>query len=183
MPSSRTRILTAAGELLLEQGRATSMSEVCRRAGVSNGSLFHHFRTRDALVTAVYMQVLDEYQTHLLTSVGVGIPAADGVRAIVSGHYDWVRAHPDDARLLVELREEVKSAARCEDEQPWAAANRRTFGTLASWVGDRVDAGDMASMPFRVWATLVLTSLLGLPSDDETSIALMEALVRAVTVA
>ncbi len=158
------------------------MSEVCRRAGVSNGSLFHHFPTRDALVTAVYVHVVEEYQAHLLAAIGTDVTAAHGIRAIVRTHYDWVSAHPDDARLLVELRGEVKDTSHSDDEEPWAAANRRTFATLASWVKERVDAGDMAPMPFQVWATLVLTPLLALPNDDHTIATLSEALVRAVTV-
>lgn len=49
-PDSRTRLLDSAIALIRERGYAdTSVEELCTRAGVTKGSLFHHFKTKDDL--------------------------------------------------------------------------------------------------------------------------------------
>jgi len=48
---SRTRLLQATLHLIATQGySATSVDQICQRAGVTKGSFFHHFTGKDALV-------------------------------------------------------------------------------------------------------------------------------------
>ena len=48
------KLLDAATEALIEVGYAgASVQEICERAGVSQGGLFRHFATREALMVAV----------------------------------------------------------------------------------------------------------------------------------
>jgi TetR/AcrR family transcriptional regulator, transcriptional repressor for nem operon len=47
---ARTRLLDSAIQLIRERGYAdSSVEELCTRAGVTKGSLFHHFKTKDDL--------------------------------------------------------------------------------------------------------------------------------------
>ncbi|MBB5918506.1 AcrR family transcriptional regulator [Nocardia transvalensis] len=50
---NRDRLLRAAADVFTEQGLAGSLEEVARRAGVSIGTLYNHFPTRDALIDAL----------------------------------------------------------------------------------------------------------------------------------
>lgn len=51
---NRAAILQAAFELFSTQGyRETSTAEICRRAGVSSGTLFHYFPTKERLLLAL----------------------------------------------------------------------------------------------------------------------------------
>lgn len=57
---SRTAILDAALDLFSHQGfRATSIRDVAGKAGVSTGSVYHHFRDKEALFTTL----LDQFWT------------------------------------------------------------------------------------------------------------------------
>ncbi len=49
------KIVTAARETFAENGSATSLEAVARRAGVGIGTLYRHFPTRQALLEAVYI--------------------------------------------------------------------------------------------------------------------------------
>jgi TetR/AcrR family transcriptional regulator, transcriptional repressor for nem operon len=50
---SKTRLLDAALHLIRAKGYAgTSVDDICKQAGVTKGSFFHHFKTKDELALA-----------------------------------------------------------------------------------------------------------------------------------
>src|SRR5215475_144051 len=50
---SRQKLLEAAISLVREKGyAATTVDQVCQRAGVTKGAFFHHFKSKDALAVA-----------------------------------------------------------------------------------------------------------------------------------
>jgi TetR/AcrR family transcriptional repressor of nem operon len=52
-PDARTKLLNAAIEVVRAQGyAATSVDELCKKAGVTKGAFFHHFESKDALAVA-----------------------------------------------------------------------------------------------------------------------------------
>ncbi|MCW3058267.1 MAG: TetR family transcriptional regulator, partial [Capsulimonas sp.] len=54
----RKAILTAATQVFAERGLGHSpTSEISRRAGVAEGTLFTYFKTKDELVCALYQEL------------------------------------------------------------------------------------------------------------------------------
>ncbi|WP_308164518.1 TetR/AcrR family transcriptional regulator [Nonomuraea sediminis] len=65
-PSSRERLLDAAGEVLLTQGAdALTLEAVAQRAGVSKGGLFYHFPTKQALVDGLVRRLTEAFDAAL----------------------------------------------------------------------------------------------------------------------
>lgn len=59
--TSRRRLLAAARLILAERGpEALTVSEVAHRAGLNRTTAYQHFRTRDALSSAVMAEIADE---------------------------------------------------------------------------------------------------------------------------
>jgi AcrR family transcriptional regulator len=54
------KLVTAAAEAFAENGTATSLEEIARRADVGIGTLYRHFPTRHALLEAVYVDDVEE---------------------------------------------------------------------------------------------------------------------------
>lgn len=63
----RRKLLDATEKCLIELGYThTSNLEVCRRAGVSNGALLHHFRTRENLMASTLERLYDRLKQQVI---------------------------------------------------------------------------------------------------------------------
>ncbi len=66
---NRERVLTAARAVFAEQGRDAQMDDVARRADVGVGTVYRHFPTKDALVTALSDEMFAVVAAHVRTLV------------------------------------------------------------------------------------------------------------------
>ncbi len=150
--STKARLLEAATQVFLAHGfAAASMDLVRQEAGVSNGSLYHHFPTKSQLADALYAQLLRDMHTALFMQLGPRVGAQNGVKALVRGYVQWVLQHPAGARLLHELRRTGALA----DSGEWTQANAEGFARLGQWIDAKTEAGEMREVPFPVWNALV----------------------------
>lgn len=152
---TRDKLLAAAGRIFLEHGyEAASMDVVRRQAGVSNGSLYHHFPSKAHLAGALYLHTLRDFHAALLQPLARDPAAEPGVRGLVRAYLRWIVAHPDRARLLHRLR---RSGELDGMEGAWIDPNRKAYATLRSWMEKQVAAGGMRHLPFSVWMALVFS--------------------------
>ncbi len=129
-PRTREAIVRSAMDCVVAGAwDSTSLQEVRQRAGVSNGSLFHHFRTRTDLTAAVVGAALEEHQRLLLAELDE--EAELGVTRVVRRHLRWVQDNPEVARLLLGASPEV---LRRSLSTPVVDGNRRFFAALAEWL-------------------------------------------------
>jgi AcrR family transcriptional regulator len=161
-PSTRSRLLDAATQVFLAQGfTAASMDMVRQQAGVSNGSLYHHFPTKAQLADALYAHTLHDFHAALLVPIAGRASAQSGVKGLIRAYIQWVEQHPGQARLLHELRRSggINDSA---DGSETGAANAQGLGALAAWTARRTEAGDMRALPFPLWMALVFAPALSL---------------------
>lgn len=68
---NRTKILNAALKLFITQGfDGTSTGKIAKEAEVSNGTLFYYFKTKEELISKLYVLLKNEYKDYLLTHMG-----------------------------------------------------------------------------------------------------------------
>lgn len=94
---NRARLLDAAAEAFAEHGTEVSIAEIARRAGVGQGTVFRHFPSKEALITAI---VLDRMGTvkALAQSLLDEPPERDALVAFMRG----IAALMSEDRALVE---------------------------------------------------------------------------------
>ncbi len=157
---TRERVLEAATKVFLEHGfTAASMDQVRQEAGVSNGSLYHHFPTKARLADALYAYTLRDFHATLLAAIGPRVTAEAGVKGLIRAYLQWVLQHPDRARLLHKLR---RTGDLTDTASERNQANEATFGTLGEWVRRKTEAGELRELPFPVWLALVFSPALSL---------------------
>jgi len=95
------RIARAAlGLFTVREYAGTSMEQVRREAGVSNGSLYHHFGSRADLAARLLVDGMARSQQVMLQVLGDASDAEQGVREVVHAQLGWVQEHAELARLL-----------------------------------------------------------------------------------
>ncbi len=125
-------------------GEDFSTAELCAATGVTNGSFFHAFPTKDAVVVALFAEALADYQRAIAARVLRSASARAGIEGIVLEHVRWVTRNPSGARILHELRrgpsEQAVSAAVAEP-------NARFREQMNGWLGDHVRARRIRALP------------------------------------
>ena len=96
-------LLQATIALVEERGvDAVSVREVAKRAGVSAGAPFRHFKSKTALLTAVAEEAMDRLTEAVrteLTQTGDADPVA-ALRAIGRGYLTWALANPTHFQII-----------------------------------------------------------------------------------
>jgi AcrR family transcriptional regulator len=98
------RILDAARELALRDGpRAVSVAAISRHSGAPAGTLYHRFGSRDGVLAAAWQRALNRFHMRWIEAAQHANPVEAGVAMAVCV-VTFAREHPEDARLLLDLR-------------------------------------------------------------------------------
>lgn len=165
---SRDRLLDAALECLAERGYAgTTFPEVVRRAGLSNGALWRHFRSKAELMVAASLHSEETLGRH-------AAPGGDGVVDLdeaVARLWSWV--HQPAFQALIELLRASRGDAELADALTNAdeRAADLFFSAVASLVGPELAGRVNFRRNVRMLGLILygtgLTAGLRRPADDQ----------------
>lgn len=141
------RLYASSGEAGLTLGAITSTSSV------SSGSIYHHFGSLDGVVAALALRSLEQLLKELGTALLQATDARSGIRAVVLAYLDFVRAHPDAARLVHSVTADRLGMARAREIRDTQEA-RLTPITL--WIHAHQEAGELAQLPAPLIESLAL---------------------------
>lgn len=159
-----TRILEAAMDLVAEGGLAAlSMARLADAVDYTPGALYRYYRSKDALLSALVAQVLEEVQGYLAraqASLPAGSFPLTRVLAMAHGYREFARARPHSFGLLAMTMAEPRVLLpEVADAGPVTERVIGTLELLAQALGDAVEAGqlddgDVAERTLCLFATL-----------------------------
>jgi AcrR family transcriptional regulator len=179
---TRSKLIEATLECLIERGYAgTTTLAVCKRAGVSHGSLLHHFGKREVLLGAALECVYDRLRARVVAGLE-SLPHGDArVEAMVELMWDAFGARQFKAVL------ELWLAAANQPDVSWAVwPEARAFDAGNAPLAEQLFPELSEQVPdFHVYVSLLFQTLQGmglvhatLPADSQG--AAMRAEVRAL---
>jgi AcrR family transcriptional regulator len=147
-------VTAAAVKLFGTQGyAATSMEQVRRSAGVSNGSLYHLYPTKAALAARLYSDGMQRCQHGILHAVESASSPELAVRGAVSFQATWVDRHVELARLTyADWHDEVLMAAAPRLDE----SSRNYMRVVDGWLRRHIANGRLVDGPFAVLHALWL---------------------------
>jgi AcrR family transcriptional regulator len=149
------RLLGAARAVFTEQGPDAPLEEVARRAGVGIGTLYRHFPTREALITAVFFDRIETLRARAEELAESESPV-DALRL-------WLREQLDEAAKMRGLGAMAMNLMLCEQQPPQACAPMRDAGaTLLA----RAQAAGEVRTDTDIDDLLHLVVGIGLASED-----------------
>jgi AcrR family transcriptional regulator len=137
----RSRAIRAAARALLEQHghRGTSIARIARRAGVSEATIYAHFRSREALLD----RVLTEWATPFIEGLERDLVGMSGLRTkvehIARSHLRSLHTNPRVHRAFLE---EILGDGR--RDTPLHRLDQRCSSMLVEAVREAVAAGEAA---------------------------------------
>ena len=153
-PKRQREIIAAALACFTEKGfPATSIADICKKAGASTGSVYHHFKSKGRLAAAIYLEGIREYQAGMIEALLQEESARGGIIAIVRYHLMWVKQHPDWAKFLFQKRH----AEYMEDtEEEMKRLNADFIRAMAGWFQPHIRARKIKSLPRDLLMALLL---------------------------
>jgi AcrR family transcriptional regulator len=152
--ATRRGLLEAARELFAAEGYVdVSIEEICRRARVTKGALYHHFRDKRDLFSAVFAQVEQEWADELAELVAEERDPLERIQIVGDAFLD---ACLDPARQRILLLDGPSLVA-------WEEVRRidagRGFGLIATLLSEAMESGQLERQPVGPLAHLMLGAM------------------------
>ncbi len=152
--SKRRQIIRAALSCFVETGFVdTTMEDIRAKSKASNGSIYHHFKSKEQLAAAVYLEGIRDYQKGLIEEIRKHDEARRGVRAIVRYHLNWVDGNRVWARYLFTMRHADFMKA---SEDAISKCNRELGAAFKEWAEEQMDKGSLRRMPMDLFVSIIL---------------------------
>jgi AcrR family transcriptional regulator len=144
--STSDKILAAALSVFTEQGyESATIHEIRSRAGVSNGSLFHFFPTKQDISGALFAAGIAGYQQSMAETLRLyEADAEGGIRAVVRFHLKWIESHGNLAPFVFDRGRLDWSPDYSAAIQ---AANDSLWDVVARWAQPHIRGGRLKAMP------------------------------------
>jgi len=173
----REQILAAALEVFAEKGfHATRVSDVAARAGVSQGTIYWYFPSKEELFRAAFMSLMESMMTPFGEILAQDLPAQKKLETLMEMALTYTAEHMDIFLLLFHTAT-TKGVAQllAEDFKAFYANWKATLASLFREIGNP-DPETAASLFMAVLDGLSLQLLIAPNFFDQTRA--MEAVRR-----
>jgi len=99
--SRKEKILKAAVELFSRSGyNGTSTSEIAQRAGVAQGTIFHHFASKENLLAAICEELVNDYIQGIRRASEKGKNGWDSLEMVLRYSQEFRRKRKDSIKVV-----------------------------------------------------------------------------------
>ncbi len=129
-PDKRDRIIEAAVEVFADKGfRAARISDIARKAGVADGTIYLYFKNKEDLLLVIFEEKMALLLDMLQATLAESQDPIDRIRAYARHHFRAIEEHPALAQVLqVELRQSHRFLREYRPEMLWRYLD--VFGEL-----------------------------------------------------
>ncbi len=144
---TRDRVLEATRALLMERAISeVTMKDVQEGSGVSNGSIFHHFGSKDGIIEAIFVAERTAYLEYVAEAI-LGYEG-DPCEAFGEGAAAAIRFHARDPQRYFRL---IAAFSNSEwlfrNEAVWAELIAKVEAPVAAWAVPHFASGALPMLP------------------------------------
>ena len=101
--TTRSRaILATASRLFAEKGYSqTTTAEIAREAGVAEGTLYHHFGSKDGIFLTLFDETMGGYLAGIEAILAMGATGRETLSAFARFHFDYVSRRKEQYLILL----------------------------------------------------------------------------------
>jgi AcrR family transcriptional regulator len=101
--TTRSRaILATASRLFAEKGYSqTTTAEIAREAGVAEGTLYHHFGSKDGIFLTLFDETMEGFLSGIEEILAGGRTGRESLSALVRFHFGYVSRHGEQFLILL----------------------------------------------------------------------------------
>jgi AcrR family transcriptional regulator len=154
-PARRRQILDAALACFDEKGvAATTIDDICSTAGISVGSIYHHFAGKEDIFRALVSEGLAAHRAGMVRALERGKNLEDSVRRLVRFHVRVVEERPALTRLMLQWEE-------AERAHPEGREHYNEYSdALGAWLRLQARAGHIRRMHPDLYSALLMGPLM-----------------------
>jgi len=98
----REAILKGAKELFAKRGfYATTTAELAKRAGVAEGTIFHHFASKHGVFMHLLEEMREMYSSGCRDRAGKASTGLGAIEELIRFHFEFSRKNSDDVKMLI----------------------------------------------------------------------------------
>lgn len=147
-------ILLQALSCFLEKGiEATTIEMIRDRAEASVGVIYHHFKNKEGIISALFFVALDDQSQRREEALQQATSLQQGIISIVESYIDWVEQNPDFARFLYAARLNIAENNASEELQ---LRNQQRNQALMAWFQQQQDFAILQKIPHELLLSLVI---------------------------
>lgn len=155
----REEILRAALACFIDRGyTAATMEDIRRASGVSIGSIYHHFGSKEELAVALHRRYLERWWTLSSAVIKPSRKPRAVVRDLVGSYLKWVEEEPGLFRFMFFLPEslQIRSVAREELREEFTEGQQDVW----TWLATQAETGGIRKLPMDLYHAVIFGPML-----------------------
>ena len=137
----RNAILTAAMNIIAEQGESAPTARIAKLAGVAEGTLFTYFSTKDELLNYLYLHLKTELREAIMKNYPWAESLKNQSRHSWQAYVDWGFSERKKRKVLSQLATSDRISTHCKE------LGLQTFADIGATIHDSIGKGLLRNYP------------------------------------